>query len=137
MISFEYDSARPPASDALTVNDTVSPARNPFGPTDDVIDEMVGGVPTVMVWVVTAWRPVESVTRRVALKDPLVVYVNDGATPVPSKVPLPSKSHAYELIVEGATALEPAALNATVNGAVPDEGVAVNAAVGRLATPKR
>ena len=40
-------------------------------------------------------------------------------------------------MVDGATALLPAALKFTVRGVAPEVGVAVNAAVGRLATPKR
>ena len=51
----------------------MSPARKPFGPTDDVTLVMAGGAPTVMVRDVTAWRPTESVTRSVAENVPLEV----------------------------------------------------------------
>src|SRR5687768_10925900 len=80
-------------------------------------------LPTVIGIDANAVRPVLSETRSWALKFPLAVYVNDGFAAEESHVPLPSKSHEYEIVLPGSGSIEPELENWTVSGARPFVGL--------------
>ena len=86
------------------------------------VSSTTGGVlPTMTSTDAAAERPVRSVTRSVASKWPVSVYVNVGFGSRESTVPSESKSHAYVIRSPSGSSV-PALENSTVSGGRPVSG---------------